>query len=159
MYACVLYVRMCLYVCTSVLMYVRVCVYFHAFVVPLCFVRLVLALLCLVRRTHAYGYEDGASDPSDSADNAEQYSMSCDGSGDSIDVGSRVGSFFASGSSSLLVALTVSIRRFYLRILCSGQVPRFRILGRYRRIQPSEPAEPAEPAELSESTSPPTVPV
>jgi hypothetical protein len=94
MYACVLYVRMYLYVCTSVLVYVIVCMYFHALVVPLCFARLVLTLLCLVHETHAFGYEDGTSGPSDS-------SMSCDGSGDSISLGSRVGSYSASGSSFL----------------------------------------------------------
>ena len=125
-YVCVEFVLVleCVLVLALVLMLVLV-----VFVVPFCLVRLVLTMLCLVRRTHAHGYEGGSSYSSESADIAERHSMSCDGAEDGISDGSHVDSYSASVSSSFLVALAASIRPILFRILCSGPVLRFQLLG------------------------------
>jgi hypothetical protein len=121
-------------------------------------------LSCLVRRTHAYGYEVGASIRSESADNAELYSLS------KIAVASALASTASPRRTRrrFLVALAASIRPSLFRTLYGGQVPRFRLLGRYRRIHAFRgrhtegtfcASEPSEPSALSDSTNPPTIPV
>ena len=144
-YVCVEFVLVleCVLLLALVLMLVLV-----VFVVPFCLVRLVLTMLCLVRRTHAHGYEDGASYSSESAGIAERHSMFCDGAEDGISDGSHVGSYSASVSSSCRVALAASIRsiRFRFRLLgatdesappesdtrsslLNYEVPRVRLIG------------------------------